>query len=76
MIGLTGSDVLDIVEAAERKHPGRDEILTLLSAALSLVALHHGVPKSVLIKGVEASYRQTRKLAPNTAAKSDTKQPH
>lgn len=69
MIGFSGRDVLDIIEAAERKHPGRDEMLTLLSSALSLVAMHHGVSQGMLLKGVRAAYARTKEIAPNTAAR-------
>ena len=76
MIGLSGRDVLDIIEAAERKHPGRDEMLTLLSSALSLVAMHHGISKKNLLRAVEQTYARTREVAPNTAAAGDAKQPN
>lgn len=76
MSDLTGGDVLDIVALAEEKFSTANGQLTLLSGAIALVALHHGIRLKDLLVGVEATYKQTKRLAPNTAAAGVAKQPN
>lgn len=71
MIELRGSDILDVIALAETKGVTPNGTLTVLSSALSLVAMNEGVGRKALLRAVEAAYDQTRKIAPNTARKSD-----
>lgn len=72
MIELRGGDILEVIALAELKGVTPNGTLTVLSSALSLVAMNEGVGRKALLRAVEASYNQARKIAPNTARKSDT----
>lgn len=71
--GFSGRDVLDVLSFVESKHPGTNEMLTLLSSAIALVALHEGIKKKDLMRGVEGAYMRTREIAQNTAQRGDTR---
>lgn len=71
MIDLRGGDILEVITLAEQKGLTPNGTLTVLSSALSLVALNEGISRKALLRGLEAAYDQSRKLAPNTARKSD-----
>lgn len=71
MIELRGKDILDVIALAETKGVTPNGVLTVLSSALSLVAMNEGVGRKALLRAVEASYDQARKVAPNMARASD-----
>lgn len=65
MPGIYGRDVLDLLALIETKTLDPNAQLTLLTAAISLVAINNGIPLSGLRRGIEQSFRQTVRLTPN-----------
>jgi hypothetical protein len=66
-MSIYGRDVLEILALVESKTLDPSAQLTLLTSAISMVAMAHGVPLSGLRQGLVASYRQSLKKAPNFA---------
>lgn len=62
---ITGGDVLEIISLVEAKTLDPHAQLTLLTSAISLVAIHNGLPLSGLRRGLEQSFRQTVKITSN-----------
>ncbi len=58
---LRGQDILDLIDLVESKTLDPNAQLTLLTSAISMVAIAHGVPLSGLRLGLVASYRQALK---------------
>jgi hypothetical protein len=75
-MSIYGRDVLEILALVESKTLDPQAQLTLLSSAISMVAMHNGVPLSGLRKGVTEAYRQTLKIAPNFARASGASDEH
>ena len=64
---LRGSDVLDVIAFVEEKSSDGNAQLTLLSSAISMVAIRYGIRQRDLRRGVEQAFRQSIKMAPNYA---------
>lgn len=62
---IFGRDVLDVLGAVEAKTGEPNAQLTLLSSAISLVAIRHGIREKDLLRGMSEAFRQTVRKAPN-----------
>ena len=75
-VGIRGQDVIDLIELVESKTFDPNAQLTLLTSAISMVAMHNGIPLSGLRKGVVESYRQILNKAPNFARAAGASDEH
>lgn len=66
---LLGRDVLDLIAAVEAKTGEPNAQLTLLSSAIALVAIRHGIREQDLLRGMGQAFRQAVRKAPNFANK-------
>jgi hypothetical protein len=73
---LYGRDVLEIIEAVEARTQDPNAQLTLLTSAISLVAMHHGIRLKDLKRGLEEAYRQSMRKAPNFARSAGAAEEH
>lgn len=73
---FSGREVLDLLEVVEAKAHGPNEQLTLLSLAISLVAINHGIRLRDLRRGVEQSFRNTVRATPNLSKARGIEQDH
>jgi hypothetical protein len=65
---FTGREVLDLIAVVETKAHGPNEQLTLLTLAISLVAINSGVRLRDLRRGLEQSFRNTVRATPRLSA--------
>lgn len=73
---FTGREVLDLLEVVEAKASGPNEQLTLLSLAISLVAVNYGIRRRDLMRGVEKSFQNTVRATPNLSKARGIEQEH
>lgn len=66
---IYGRDVLEVIKSVEGKTSNPNAQLTLLTSAICLVAIGHGVRLRDLRRGLEAAFRQSVQKAPNFARK-------
>lgn len=76
MSSLYGQDVLDVIKLVEEKSGNPNAQLTLLTSAISMLAIGHGVRRKDLVRGLEAAFRQAVKKAPNFARQHGVEEEH